>query len=260
MNRVTKEDLARAFRAIGLARGDRLLVHSSLKSLGRVDGGAEAVIEALFEVLGKTGTLLMPTFTGSSRDSIKHPPVFDVRNTPCWTGLIPETFRKREGVRRSLHPTHSVAGCGPATVAYLRDHETSPTPCGWETPFGRLIRDRGRVLFIGATLESCTLFHSFEELAGVEYHMLKEPVECTVARNDGSRVRVTVGLHWWNPDARRDFEAVERVLMRAGVLRWGRAGAATLRLMEAGETHAIVMDLLKRDPTALLARRRIDLE
>lgn len=250
-----KRTIIAGLREIGLVRGDVVLVHSSLKSLGRVTRGADTVINALLDCIGARGTLLLPTFTGTARDSRENPPVFDVLNTPCYTGLIPETFRKRPGVIRSAHPTHSVAAIGPDAERLLAGHELSPTPCGWETPFGRLIKEDRKILFIGATLESCTLFHACEEFAGVDYHMQPEPVEATVILGDGRRIRPTLGIHWWNADAARDYPALEPILAREGALTFGQAGNATLRLLKAKAACEIAMALLARDPTALLERR-----
>ena len=92
---ITKEIIINGLKELGLKQGDTVLVHSSLSSFGYVDGGADTVIDALLETVGKEGTVLVPTLTGSEHLSAENPPVFDVRNTPCWTGKIPETFRKR---------------------------------------------------------------------------------------------------------------------------------------------------------------------
>src|SRR5512146_608863 len=102
---------------LGIRAAGVLMVHSSLKSLGRVVGGPEAVIRGLMEALGKAGTLLMPALTYERVTADQ--PVFDVRRTPGNVGLIPETFRRRAGTRRSVHPTHSVCGVGPLAETLL---------------------------------------------------------------------------------------------------------------------------------------------
>lgn len=56
-----RQDLQEAFQQAGLASIRLLLVHSSLSSLGLVEGGADTVLDALLEVLGEEGTLLVPT-------------------------------------------------------------------------------------------------------------------------------------------------------------------------------------------------------
>jgi aminoglycoside N3'-acetyltransferase len=107
---IDKETLTQELRRLGIARGMDVLVHSSLSSIGWVEGGADTVIDALLAAVSPAGTILMPALNGSPQDSPQNPPRMDVRRTPCpkWIGIIPETFRRREGVRRSLHPTHSM--------------------------------------------------------------------------------------------------------------------------------------------------------
>ena len=90
--------------SLGVQPGDILMVHSSLKSMGQVEGGAETVIAALRAVLGEEGTLMLPalSYATSCKDLY-----FSNLETPSCVGVIPETFRKMEGVRRTNHPTHS---------------------------------------------------------------------------------------------------------------------------------------------------------
>ena len=52
--------IAKDLYALGIRPGDTVLVHSSLKSLGPVPGGAETVIQGLLKALGDEGTLLFP--------------------------------------------------------------------------------------------------------------------------------------------------------------------------------------------------------
>ena len=90
---LSRREIAAGLRALGVPPGSKLLVHSSLSSLGHVEGGADAVIDAFLDVLGPAGTLLVPTLTGDETLSAANPPVFDPTTQPCWTGLIPETLR-----------------------------------------------------------------------------------------------------------------------------------------------------------------------
>ena len=57
----TKEMIIKELKALGLEKGGAVMVHTSLKSMGYVCGGAQAVIEALIEVVGSDGTIMMPT-------------------------------------------------------------------------------------------------------------------------------------------------------------------------------------------------------
>src|SRR5437764_7920952 len=114
----TVPSLAADFAALGVQPGMVLVVHSSLKSLGFVNGGPVAVILALEQVLGSDGTLVMPTHTADNSEPAnwKNPPVpeswwqtiretmpaYEAALTPTFKmGIIPETFRKQTGVLRS---------------------------------------------------------------------------------------------------------------------------------------------------------------
>ena len=120
----TVESLEADLRALGLAAGQVVLVHSSLSSLGWVAGGAQAVLAALMNVLTDSGTLVMPAFSGgNSEPSLwrappvqevwwqiirDHMPAFDRKLTPTRRmGAIPELFRSAADVRRSDHPACS---------------------------------------------------------------------------------------------------------------------------------------------------------
>ena len=61
MSVILKADIKRKLKEIGLESGDNVIVHTSLKSMGYVCGGAQAVIEALIETVGENGTIMMPT-------------------------------------------------------------------------------------------------------------------------------------------------------------------------------------------------------
>jgi len=252
---VTASDIAAGLRALGLPAGATVLVHSSLRSFGQVEGGADAVIDGILQALGPTGTAAFPTFSGSSKLGPEHPPHFDVRQTPCWTGRIPETARDRAEARRSLHPTHSVAAMGPGTADLLHDHELSPTPCGPETPFGRLARcERGYVLFLGADLSSNTMFHHVEEAAKVDYHMQEVPVAATVVDYEGETRTVRLWLHRYGPA--RDYPKAEPYLRERGILTSGRIGESTVRLVRSRPMVEYVLARVSEDPDYLLATRK----
>ncbi|MBK7967281.1 MAG: AAC(3) family N-acetyltransferase [Bacteroidetes bacterium] len=99
----SKEDLIAGLKKIGITEGDVLLVHSSLSKIGFVHGGPTAVIQALLETIGSTGTLLMPSFPakGRNKDYLNANPVFDVLNTPSAMGIITEEFRQMPRVKEA---------------------------------------------------------------------------------------------------------------------------------------------------------------
>jgi aminoglycoside 3-N-acetyltransferase len=250
---VTAVMLSDDLRRLGAGDGAVVLVHSSLSRLGNVKGGADAVIDSLLAAVGPTGTLLFPTLTGTERDSPDAPPMIDVRSTPCWTGRIPETARRRIGARRSLHPTHSIAALGAGADRYAAGHEASETPCDARSPYYRLVTDGGWILQIGdVTQDSNTTLHCLEELAEVPYHLQPEVTEGSVIDAEGERHIVRNRLHLWKWD--REFTKVDAPLEDAGAMRVGRVGLATARLIDARRLADIILPYLQRDPLYLLSK------
>ncbi len=158
---VRKDDIVAGLGRLGVAGGDCLMVHSSLKSFGHVEGGADAVIDVLEAALGPEGTLMMPTFSHGACE------VFDPKESPSRNGLITETFRKRPGVLRSYHATHAYAARGRRAEEFIRDHDKISTFAP-DCPLGKLAYAGGRVLSIGVGFRACTASHIGETEAGAQ--------------------------------------------------------------------------------------------
>lgn len=176
-----KEDLEN----LGIKKGDDVLVHSSFKSLGYVEGGIQTLIEAIISQLGDRGTLLFPTLSYRFVNPMEIP-TFDIRNTPVCVGAIPEFFRTYDGVKRSMNPTHSVSAYGFRRDEYIKDHYKDNEPVGENSPFYLLSKFGGKVLMLGCSIKSNTSMHGVEEMAKVPYVLSDEPREYTLIDEDGN--------------------------------------------------------------------------
>ncbi|MFG2935496.1 aminoglycoside N(3)-acetyltransferase [Streptomyces sp. NPDC048282] len=181
---VTRDTLAQQLRALGVKPGETLLVHTSLSSLGWVNGGAVAVVQGLLDALGTGGTggtggtLVVPTQTGDLSDPAvwQHPPVpeewwptiratmpeYDPLRTPSrGVGVIPETVRNWPGALRSAHPQTSFAAIGPRAAEITEGHAPD-CRLGEQSPLARLEKLDARVLMLGTGYATCTAFHLAE--------------------------------------------------------------------------------------------------
>lgn len=244
-------DLARAFAGAAVERGDSVLVHSSLSSLGWVDGGADTVVEALVASVGLDGTVLFPTLTGSGEDSPASPPVFDVRSTPCWTGAIPEAARNRPDAVRSLHPTHSVVAIGRLDRWLTSDHRHVRTPCGFGSPYDKLAGIGGKIVLVGVTQAVNTSFHMAEEMAGAPYVLQDWPMDITMTGTRGEPV-VMHGTHLHRHGVKRDYDSLEPELIRLGICHVRQVGEAEVRVVDAMLLRMFLVRKLLEDPLAVL--------
>lgn len=236
----TRASLAHDLTTLGLSPADTLLVHSSLRSLGWVCGGAPAVIQALTDAIGAEGTLAVPTHTGDNSDPAQwsapavpaswwptireHSPAYDPQVTPTrGMGRIPETLRTWPGAVRSAHPQTSFAALGPRAHTLTRDH---PLHCalGERSPLARLEQAHARVLLLGVDYASCTAFHLAE-------YRLPRPAEgpssCAVLRPDRTRAWVTYTDVILNS---ADFDDLGAAFEATGAVTTGPVGQARARL------------------------------
>jgi aminoglycoside 3-N-acetyltransferase len=241
----TARSLAADLRALGLAPGDTVLVHSSLRAIGFVAGMAQAVAQALLDALGPDGTLVVPTHTTFNSDPAawRNPPVpatwwpvireqspgFDPAMTPSWwVGTLPEIVRMWPGALRSDHPQMSFAAVGARAETVVRDHRLEEG-LGEASPLGAIYRLRGRVLLIGCDHDRNTSIHLAE--------CRQDP---PVMADHGAAVRLPDGtsrwITWTAPDAdSSDFAAIGAAYEESGDLTVGMVGDAVARLMPQAE-------------------------
>ncbi|HEY7595036.1 MAG TPA: AAC(3) family N-acetyltransferase [Actinophytocola sp.] len=246
----TRATLATDLAALGLRASDVVLVHSSLSKLGWVCGGAVAVVQALLDVLGPLGTLVVPTQTMDNSDPRhwSNPPVpeswwpvireampgFDPRVTPSTgIGAIGEMVRRWPGAVRSNHPHASFAAVGARAPELMAEHRLD-SHLGERSPLAALERADARVLLLGVGFESCTAFHL------AEYRVPSPRTEfgCAVLTETGDRKWITYEDVATNSD---DFAALGADFLRSGAVIRGRIGEADAHLFEFANAveHAV---------------------
>lgn len=232
--------IARDLRALGLTAGDVVLVHSALSRVGWICGGAVAVLQALRDVVGPAGTVMVPTHTAELSDpsSWQNPPVpaswwptirqampaYDPATTPSLgMGALAELVRCWPGARRSVHPQCSFAAVGAAAAELTAGHRLADG-FGEGSPLARLYDAGGHALLLGVGHDSNTSLHLAEYRTGV-----RGVVEQSAPVLDGG---VATWVRWSDIDLRsEDFPALGHDLEAAGLVRVGSVGAAAARLM-----------------------------
>lgn len=240
---MNKESIKAGLRQLGLKKGDSVGVHSSLSSFGHVEGGADAVIDALLEVVGENGNIVMPTHSANLLEVPRTPEQmamgvswlykilpYDPAETPVTTGIIPETFRKKKDVVRGSHPSHSVAACGP------RAGELSE---GWQ----KLLELNGYILLIGVNLDRCTSMHLAEQRVRLPERILKK---VTVPN---WFVEKYPEDEWeWDFAPYPDFAKLTEPCLTRGIMKTVKVGEAALKLVRLRELIDLYVEYLEKDP------------
>ncbi|MGW0663909.1 aminoglycoside N(3)-acetyltransferase [Streptodolium elevatio] len=167
--------------ALGLTEGDTVLVHSSLRRVGAVQGGAEGLLDALRLAVGRAqGTVVVPAFTPETSDTSDvyrkatagmtagevaayraAMAPFDAATTPASAevGVLAEVVRRSPGSRRSAHPMASFAALG-RRAAETTGHHDPTCRFGERSPLGRLYETpQAKILLLGTGFSACVAFH-----------------------------------------------------------------------------------------------------
>jgi aminoglycoside 3-N-acetyltransferase len=254
---VTREDFYNALRKLGVAEGDSLLTHSSFKSLGCVENGAEDIVGAMFDAVGEEGTVVFPTLCQLDWEHIYenwHP---DAKSD---VGYLTNYFRKLPGAYRSNQATHSVAAKGKYGKYITETHGVSgkrygifgETPFSADSPWEKMYEMNTKILFLGVGIRKCTFRH-YVEYCFMEKNMKR--VEKS-AKYDLVKSKVqSYGRKGVWAQVLSDY--VKTVLDERGQVKYGKCGDADLILVNAKDFVDCTMQLLDKRSLDVLANSDI---
>jgi aminoglycoside 3-N-acetyltransferase len=228
----------------GIQRQGTVLVHSSMKSIGDVEGGAATVLDALSEYM-KEGLLVLPTHTWAYVN--KDNPKFYVDTSPVCVGILPELFRIRDGVVRSYHPTHSVAALGKDAVSFVEGDERCDTPCSRQSVWGKLLDRKATIMLVGVDFRRNTFIHGIEEWMDIPGRLTDTHEQLFTVLGDGTVISVPSrrhqGLSW-----SEHFWKVEQMLEQQGAIYRAYFGDAETWICDTVRMMDTLSQLLRENP------------
>ncbi|TNH30995.1 AAC(3) family N-acetyltransferase [Micromonospora orduensis] len=234
--------LAAHLRASGVAAGQDVLVHSSLRRVGPLAKGAETLVEALSAVLGPDGTLVVPTHNAgnsttsrtwheATRGMSAHERLRYEASLPGWdrertaaqgVGAFAEYVRLLPGAVRSDHPQTSFAAVGRRAAFLTADHALG-SHLGSRSPIGRMYDTGGHVLLLGVGYDACSALHL------AEYRLSNVPVQAYRCYRQAGERRLRCDFVAPELDD-SDFDALGASLDDEPFVRPGVVGQAATRL------------------------------
>ena len=258
MKTICKSDIAEALRRVGLQKGDSVMVHTSLGKIGYVCGGAQAVIEALIEVVGEDGTVMMPAQSWKNLDPEtgvhwdadeadwdrirENWPAYNKAITPTNTmGAVAEMFRSWPGALRSDHPARSVAAWGKNAEYLTKNHDISDI-FGDTSPIGKLYALDGKVLLIGVDYDKNTSLHLADVRA--EYPGKHTCLEHSAVMENGKRVWKAYETLFVDG---KDFADIGAAFEAAHIVNTANIGAAKLKIMKQRELVDFAVEWIEKN-------------
>ena len=170
---ISRAQLIDGFRKVGLKAGDVVLAHSAMRTFGPIEGGADTVIDALLDVIGRGGTLVVPTFTFAHE--AEDDPIIDPAVDRSEMGIITEIARKRPEALRSVAFRHSFAAIG-RRAAVITEVDPSLAVFDLRSSFGVMLALNAQVVLMGVTYSSSTSHHFAELVCEVPQFVVPQGV------------------------------------------------------------------------------------
>jgi aminoglycoside 3-N-acetyltransferase len=247
----TRTSLVADLARLGVASGDIVMVHAACRTVGAVLGGPDAIIAALRDAVGPAGTIMayldwdapwedFADDTGHIPAHLKpHVPGFDAALTRAGrdNGVLPEFLRTTPGARRSGNPGASVAAIGAAAEWLTADH---PLNYGYGPggPLARLVEAEGKVLMLGAPLDTMTLLHLAEHRAKLPNKRVRR-IETPFASDRGTRWQMIEEFDTSEPVVdtlpERSFQMIVEAFLGQGYGQRDTVGGAASVLVNAAE-------------------------
>jgi FkbH-like protein len=216
-----------------------VVLHSSLKAF-RIPNPIEHILEALFRFSDQRDvTFFLPTFSPQCCQT----GMFSVKNTTCSTGVLPEYFRKIEGVVRGRHPIDSYAAYGPdkkEVLAFWGDplHGKGSACQSFKANNALLVA-------FGCDVADITFLHHEEFMANVPYRFLKQ---FKGSYDDGSPYSFKSLVRKVHLEAEDTFIPVQYHLDKDELIHKSSIVGAQVQTIDAATVSAYMIDLLKKDP------------
>ncbi len=239
----TKQDLLNQLQHMPIDKKGTIIVHSSMKKIGEVEDGADTVLDAFSEFM-REGLLVFPTHTWATIN--EENPKFYVDKTPSHIGILTELFRKRPGVLRSYHPTHSVGALGEEARAFINRDEQFDTPAARESVWGKLLDRRAKILLVGVDLRRNTFIHGIEEWLDIPGRMNDKPQDLVSVLPDGTEVPSPQIRHI--SGISENYWKVEKWLADKGAIEYTQFGEAKVLVCDTVQLTDYLTEMLKLEP------------
>lgn len=252
----TKETLFAQLSAMNAPRNSVVLVHSSLKAIGGVEGRGQGVLDALIEYFTADGGLLcIPTHTWAFLGNLDEP-TLDMNSDRVCIGTLPKLAAADPRAHRSLHPTHSMAvfGDDEAAEAFIAGEFTVETSTDPRSCYGKLISRNGYVLLLGVGHNRNTTLHCVEEMMNVPNRLSEDWKATKIRLKSGDIIERPIHCHHavGISDVSAHYPKYEPAFRLHGAITDGLFGDAKAQLCESGKMAAVMKLIRSRSGGAEL--------
>ncbi|MHC4874168.1 MAG: AAC(3) family N-acetyltransferase [Planctomycetota bacterium] len=249
-------ELDNSLKAIGVKNGDCVITHCSFKPFKASGFTPDELIDAVLEVIGEEGTLVMPAFTYSYSGILNITP-FNKETTPGFcNGVLSEVFRCRPGVLRSDHPTYSIAAFG-KHADYLTANRAQCSPLGHGSSYEDAVELGAKILLLGVRNNRNSMLHYCEVAARLPYNDIPFRQfwgSSALIERDGKVEEVALPIEF--PACSENFLWLDAPLVEAGIAIENEVGNVNSFLIDSLKMKDFVIKEIKKKADCLLCSDR----
>jgi aminoglycoside 3-N-acetyltransferase len=244
----TKSSLLADLQKSGINPRGTLLVHSSCKSVGLCENGGDTILDAFIEFM-RGGLLIFPTHTWDTVTWGKvEQNIFDHENMPSCVGILSNLFMKRDGVIRSLHPTHSLAAIGSDAAEFTHGEEFTQTPCPRNGCYGKLYDRAAQILFLGCKLSKNTYLHGVEEWNNIPNRLTETQQQIFIKTHDKLIPCPQFRHYFPHGDISENYIKAEKLFIQNNAAHYCKIGNARSVLCDAKKMADLISIRLQDNP------------
>lgn len=241
---LTRKMIFDTLKELGLKNTDNIMIHSSLKSIGEIEGNGLGLIECLKEYFNE-GLVMLPMHTWSFMNNDLD--ILDLSKENSCVGILPN-LALRSGFIRSFHPTHSIVAYGKNASSYIKYDDNAKTPVPYDGCFGMLHTIDAKILFLGASLIKNTFIHSIEEKYNVPNRFTNHTYKFYSKKGDIIK-EYNVKKHYstLNPHLSEHYIKLEKPMIDLGIAKFFKFGNANSIIIDSKKCYELTCKLLEQD-------------
>jgi aminoglycoside 3-N-acetyltransferase len=248
--KLSAKDLTNTLKEVGIGLGDKLFIHSDLRSFGKVNPQISkeeylgAFVEVLINLVGKEGTIIMPTFSYSFCKG----EIYNPKETLSTVGSLTEYFRQLPDVMRTIDPIFSVATWGDNKESYMN---VGFNCFGDKSIFKKIHDEDFKILFLGETFDM-TYLHFIEQSFGVPYRYIKKFTGKIKIDNKLKEYTFDYYVRDLEQNSTYDLERIADFLESKGVLKKASLGFSQIKVVGTRDVREKIIEELKENNKFLL--------
>ncbi len=240
---ITKSEILSQLESFSAAKGKPVIVHSSLKAIGKTEDGAEGLLSVLIDFFtAEDGLLCVPTHTWDDR-------ILNLKNPSSCIGVLPTVAAAHPLGKRSLHPSHSMSVFGreEKVCKFIKNEPFVNTPTSPDGCYGNLYKEDGYVLLIGVDQRKNTFIHCVEEMLGVDRRFTKDKIDALIIYPNAEEEKRY--LYWFDEshtgDVSKNFGKFEAPFRYFNCICDGMIGNAKAQLCSTRKIKDVIEKIYK---------------